>query len=150
MSTELSFDFSGNEKIQAMLQRLSDLQLEELAEAISTEGANQTTRRILEERTAPSGEAWPEWSEAYAGTRHSGQDLLQGEGWLLKSIRGAAEGAVAVWGADKKYAALHNFGGEAVGINVPARKFLGLSADNQRDIEQLVEDFVAGAVGVAA
>lgn len=150
MSTALTYDFSDNERMQAVLAALSDLQLDELANAISGMGEDQTRRRIAEEKTSPSGEAWPEWSDAYKQTRNSGQSLLQSEGDLLGSIRGAGNGAVAEWGSNKVYAALHNFGGEAVGINVPAREFLGLSAENMDDIDHLIEDFVASATGVAA
>lgn len=150
MSAELTYDFSDNQRIQAMLRALEDVQLEELAEAISFEGENQTRRRIAEEKTSPEGEAWPEWSEAYKQSRNSGQSLLQSEGDLLASIRGAANGTVAEWGSNKIYAALHNFGGEAVGINVPARQFLGLSAENKDDIDHLVEDFFASVTGAAA
>lgn len=144
MSVALSYDFSDNERIQAMLNALSDVDLAELADLVAREAETQTRRRITEEKTSPEGAAWPEWSEAYAKTRKSGQDLLQSEGLLLASIRGAGEGHAAVWGSNRVYAALQNFGGEAVGINVPAREFLGLSAENREDIEHLVEDFFAG------
>lgn len=148
MSLALQYDLSESARLRNYLDRLALLDVAELASAISFEGEQQTRRRIQEEKKSPEGEAWPEWSPAYKATRHGGQSLLQSGGGLVDSIQANPEGSVAEWGSNLVYAALHNFGGEEVGINVPAREYLGLSDENLSDIEDLVIDFIDRHAGV--
>ena len=113
--------------------------LKPLMKKLAFVGENQTRRRIEEDRKSPDGTPWASWSDAYAATRHSGQRLLQSTGALLDSLTAFADSQTAGWGSNLKYAALQNFGGEpgmAPGpAAVPAREYLGLSAD---DIEELL------------
>ncbi len=100
---------------------------------------SQTRRRIQEEKAAPDGTPWAQWSPGYAETRHSGQSLLQGEGDLLDTIFGEQRGAEAVVGSPMVYAAIQQFGGQDVGKpELLARPFLGVSDDNASEIEDVV------------
>lgn len=105
-----------------------------------------TRRRIGEERIAPDGAPWPDWSESYAKTREDQHQLLVGDGDLLDSIAfytGANEVSV---GSNLVYAAIHQFGGEEVGRpDLPARPYLGLSAGDQGDITSLIADLFGEA-----
>ena len=49
-------------------------------------------------------------------------------------------------GTNVEYAAIHQFGGDEVGINIPARPYLGLSPDNEADLLSVVEDFIEEAL----
>jgi phage virion morphogenesis protein len=150
VSAALVYDFADNKRLEQHLAALAMLELSELAEAISFEGEEQTRRRIQQEKESPDGTPWPEWSERYAETRHGGHSLLQGEGSLLDSIQASPEGSTAIWGSNLVYAALQNFGGDPVGINVPSREYLGLSEENLADIEQLAIDWIDSQTGVSA
>ena len=48
-------------------------------------------------------------------------------------------------GSELVYAAIHQFGGKAVGRPHPARPYLGLSPENISDLEQVVTDFLETA-----
>ena len=105
----------------------------------------QTRRRIQDEKTAPDGTPWADWSPAYAETRHSGQSLLQGEGDLLDTLFGKQRGDDAVVGSPEIYAAIQQHGGAEVGKpELPARQFLGVSDDNAREIEDVVITYLQG------
>ncbi len=112
--------------------------------AVGAELESQTRRRIAEEKESPEGKPWAAWSEGYARTRHSGHGLLVGEGALLDSIAYAvsSDGSVVV-GSNLVYAAIHQFGGAEAGKPglPPARPYLGLSAENTRDVEGVIEGF---------
>lgn len=130
---------------QAKLARLSTRDLDALSYAIGSLIEDQTKRRIADEKTAPDGTPWAPWSEAYAASlkkpnRVNPRSLLVGEGDLLGSIQNYTTGEVARVGTNLVYGAIHQFGGEAVGIPIPARPYLGLSAENVREIEDLVTD----------
>ncbi len=114
--------------------------------AIGAEVESQTRRRIEEGGPDPDGTPWEEWSDAYAGTRHAGHSLLVGEGDLLDSIQFITRGAEVEVGTNLIYGAIHQFGGDEVGMNIPARPYLGLSPDNEADLLGVVEDFIEEAL----
>jgi len=106
---------------------------------------SQTRRRIQEEKKAPDGTAWADWSPAYADTRHSGQSLLQGEGDLLDTIFSGQTGDDAVVGSPMVYAAVQQEGGAEVGRpGLPSREFLGVSDSNSDEIEDVVITYLEG------
>ena len=122
---------------------------EPLMEALGAELETQTRRRIESERTSPDGTPWPEWSDEYARTRHGGHDLLQAEGGLLDSIQSLADADGVETGSNLPYAALHQFGGEPVGIPVEARAYLGIGPDSEAGLDAILEDWANGVVGEA-
>lgn len=128
------------------LENLAGFNRSELLDAIGAEVESQTRRRIDEEKTAPDGTPWEEWSDAYAKTRHAGQSLLMGESDLLDSIQFFNRGDSVEVGTNLIYGAIHQFGGAEVGMNIPARPYLGLSSDNEADVLAVVEDFIEGAL----
>lgn len=100
--------------------------------------------RVADQKEAPDGDDWPLWSEGYAATRHEGQSLLRGEGDLLDSIQFFSSVAAVEVGSNLVYAAIHQFGGDEVGRNIPARPYLGISRDDELGVQGLVEDFLRG------
>jgi len=88
---------------------------------------------------------WAPWSDAYAQSlkrrnRITPRSLLVGENNLLTSIQNYTTGEAARVGTNLIYGAIHQFGGEAVGKNIPARPYLGISDDNAAEITDLVTD----------
>lgn len=120
------------------LMRLTDDELALIAYEIGTLIEDQTKLRIADEKTAPDGSPWPAWSEAYAETRKPHHSLLvdQGNPGLLESITNYTTGMQAVVGTNLVYGRVHQFGSEDGAL--PAREYLGLSADNRTAIEELV------------
>lgn len=122
------------------LGRLNEAQLGQLMYEVGALIEDQTKLRIADEKTSPEGEPWAPWSARYAGTRNATNSrrhsLLVGEGDLRDSIQNFTTGQEAVVGSNLIYAATHQFGDAS--RNIPARPYLGLSADNRTDIEDLV------------
>lgn len=112
--------------------------LPDLLEEIGAEAVSQTQSRIADDKAAPDGVPWTDWSEHYAETRHRGQSLLQSEGGLVDSIQHAVEGREVHVGSNLVYAATHQFGDEDRGI--PARPYLGVSRDDARSLDHVIED----------
>ncbi|BCS94612.1 Mu phage tail completion protein GpG [Desulfoluna limicola] len=128
-------------KLTQRLDRLTHLALDDLLDNMGSEVENQTRRRISDEKTAPDGSDWPEWSERYAATREEHHSLLQGEGDLLDSMTYDVEGDAVVVGSPLVYAAIQHFGGEAVGKALPPHPYLGLSDENEEDLMALIDDW---------
>lgn len=124
----------------AKLARLNEAELAELLYVVSVLIEDQTKLRIADEKTSPEGEPWAPWSARYAGTRNARNSrrhsLLVGEGDLRDSIQSYSRGSEAVVGSPLIYAATHQFGDAS--RNIPARPYLGISADNHQAIEELV------------
>lgn len=120
------------------LMRLTDEQLGQIAHEIGELIQNQTTTRILDEKIDPDGDAWTPWSARYARTRKPHHSLLVKDGnpGLMDSIWNYTTGMEAVVGTSLIYGAIHQFGSEDGSL--PARPYLGLSADNRIAIEELV------------
>lgn len=130
--------------------RLNDDELAELIYQVGGMVEDQTKLRIADEKRAPDGQPWAPWSEAYDNSRnHAKHSLLVGEGNLRDSIQNYTTGLEAVVGSNLIYAAVHQNGTDpsrrkagvpdgAVGAGIPARPYLGLSAENRNAIEELV------------
>lgn len=121
-----------------VLGRLSEENIELIAYEVSLLIEDQTKLRIADEKTAPDGASWAPWSDGYAATRKPHHSLLvdQGIPGLLDSVQSYATGLEAVVGTNLVYGAIHQFGSEDG--TLPARPYLGLSADNRTAIEDLV------------
>lgn len=142
MSTAFKVQAKGLSRAQRQLLQLTQIDFRaELLESVGALVESQTRQRIQEDKEAPGGGAWAEWSESHARTRHGGQSLLQGEGDLLDSMQYLVEGEDVVVGSNLIYAATHQYGDEKRGI--PAREFLGLSAEDEVELGDLVQDFAA-------
>jgi phage virion morphogenesis protein len=139
VSVSLTTDFSGVRRLQERIGRLSNLQLSELGEQLGSVAESQTRLRISDEQEAPDGTPWTAWTADYAGARHGGQSLLQGEGDLLDSITFDVQGDRVEIGSNLVYARIHQEGGVA-GMApgpaaIPARPYLGLSSDNLAELQ---------------
>lgn len=146
--TGLAFEYAPDFAEVKAAMDLSDGELEDVVFAIGELIVTQTKTRIADEKRGPDGEAWAPWSAAYAATRSGGHSLLQGEGHLLDSISNHSRGLEAIVGTNLVYGAAQQFGLEAEDGSggLPAREYLGLSAENRTEIEELVIDMVGSDI----
>jgi phage virion morphogenesis protein len=120
-------------KIQARLDKLAGLDFSDVLDNIGALVESQVRRRLSEEKAGPDGADWADWSDRYAKTRHGGHDILRGEGDLIDSIDHQVSGNEVEIGSNLIYAATHQFGDPD--RNIPERPYLGLSSENEADIE---------------
>lgn len=120
-----------------------------------------TTRLRFRTQTGPDGKPWqPSLRAQITGGRTLTQDRH-----LLESISSRSGRDWAEWGANRIYAAIHQFGGvirarnakalrfalagggfaTVQSVKIPARPFLGLSTDDVADIVHLIETRLAEA-----
>ncbi len=126
---------------RATLRRAGQANTRQLMEILASEGEAQTRLRISEQKTDPEGKSWEPWSDKYAATRRGGHSLLMSGQDLLDSIQGQATATEAEWGSNLVYFPTHDQGDESRGI--PQRQMLGLSKENERDLNDAIEDFFA-------
>ena len=128
------------EGLDAAIKRLSRLNGFKMAELTDAAGAilESSTRDRFDTKAAPDGAAWVPWSEAYDETREAHHSLLVGEGDLCDSIASYSIGGEVHVGSNLVYAAHHHFGGDEIGSGIPARPYLGVSSEDERDIADLV------------
>nr|WP_276602563.1 phage virion morphogenesis protein [Nannocystis pusilla] len=126
--------------MQDLFGRLPDAQTKLLFEAVGSELESQTRRRLSDEKEAPDGSEWHEWSTAYAASRPPKGGLLELDGDLIDSIEYSAATEEVVVGSGIVYARRHQLGDEDAGI--PARPYIGLSKANVADVLALVFDFL--------
>ncbi len=151
--TSFSVETKGVEKIREVFQQLQNPDLRPLLDALGAEGESQTRRRISKEKTAPDGTPWKTLDEDYARRKREGimrggvrvassGGILEFEGEMLDSINYQVTGDDTVeWGSNLEYAAIHQFGGAEVGMNIPARPFLGLSVEDEADMDDIITDW---------
>ncbi len=145
MATQFFIDTSDLKRLTDRLQQWAKRPgFASLYAGIGAELESQTRRRIEDERRSPEGVPWPDWSPAYAATRHGGHDLLQNEGDLLDSLHVVVDSQGVAMGTNLVYGAIHQFGGAPVGINIPKRPYLGISDANAEDLDAVVDDWLEG------
>ncbi|MCY1368023.1 phage virion morphogenesis protein [compost metagenome] len=133
-------DLFNDPRLAGRLDKLAQLDIEQLLDGIGAEVESQTRRRIQVDKASPANEPWSDWSAEYATTRHSGQSLLQGEGHLANSITYNVDGNAVLVGSPLIYAATHQFGDADRGID--QREFLGLEGQDYDDVVGLIEDYL--------
>ncbi len=145
----LNFDLSGLPQLAERIARLGRADRGALLDDLGAAVVSQTQRRIGEEKTGPDGERWPAWSASHARTRHGNQSLLVASGNLLDTITHMVSGSESVEiGSNLVYAAAHQFGldmsvvSSRRRVTLPARPYLGLSGDNEADLEAIADDFL--------
>lgn len=154
--TGIRLDYDLNVELPLnRLQALSQADESELLEQIGEQLLQATLLRFDAEET-PDGDAW----EPSYRAKTEGGKTLQDHGHLRDSYTyQVSDGSVAI-GSDMIYAAIHHEGGvikaKASGklkfkvgdrwvqtdqVEMPARPALGISADDEADIDEIVRDF---------
>lgn len=132
-------------RLDLVVSRLLNPDFNELLDAIGGLVVSQTETRITQTKTSPDGTAWPALNPAYAKRKKKGGGILELEGDLRDSLVHLVTGNSAVEvGTNLVYAATHQFGDEKRGI--PQREFLGLSPENEQQINGLLDEWWRGVV----
>ncbi len=140
----LKISIEGLNEAISKLGGLDNLNVTDMLEQVGGLGESFARERIDTSKQSPDGSAWPKWSPNYARTRHSGHSMLDGDGNLADSITYiVGSGQVSV-GSPLIYAAVHQFGYDVK--NIPARPYLGLSAANENEITDLMNDYLSGVL----
>ena len=150
MTVAIEIDVIGAARVQRILSRLSQFDTDKLLDNIGNVVANQTRRRILHDKKAPDGSAWEPLSDDYAKAKASKKGsavgMLEYDGALRDSITHLVRGDETEVGSNMAYAAAQQLGFSK--NNLPARPYLGLSADDGTEVEEVVEDWIAATLGV--
>ncbi len=107
---------------------------------------------------APDGSAWaaksPVTLERYKKTGGGTRPLFGPSGMLNSTIAYEAGKTEVAWGSNMIYAAMMQFGGTRAQWphlwgNIPARPFLGVSAEDEPKALGILEAYIAGLAGQA-
>lgn len=142
-------EISGLDAALSKIAATGRVDFQSLLDSLSRMGREQTRDRIEIEKTTPQGAAWPKTRDGRGALFRTGHHL-----W--RSIDHAVVGNAAVWGSGWIAARIHQFGGVitpkngkvlhfqiggkdvfAKKVTMPARAYLGVSAENARDFEEL-------------
>lgn len=153
MSVSLTLDAAEVDEALVRLGSIIDFEPGPMMEAIAALGESQTRRRITDEKTAPDGTPWKENWKGSSILHETGRNLLD-------SVASGASADQAEWGASWEFAHVHQDGMEILPVNgdrlafflgtrfvrpekvtIPARPFVGISAENEAEILDLVSDF---------
>ncbi|MDR2942788.1 MAG: phage virion morphogenesis protein [Treponema sp.] len=130
---------------------LTDDKRSKLLKSIGVEMEAQTTERF-DTKTDPQGNKWKDIADTtksyYNAMLDSGKTdgkprpPLVFTGDLRMSVTSEVQGGgwSVIVGAAKEYANVHQYGFEAK--NIPARPFIGISAENQREIEEIIRAYL--------
>lgn len=161
-SIRVSID-GDTEKLLAKLNGIAGLDKAEVNNALAEALRTGTVERF-ESGTGPDGRVWPRSIRAGSG----GQTLVV-TATLKNSINARASAKGAEVGTNLIYAATHQFGASGrtirarnkpflkfqvggrwirkkqVTVNIPARPFLGISEEDRKEIESIVEEAILEA-----
>lgn len=159
MTLAISIDVYGFDTIEAALARLNPLQTNTLLESLARMMRDAIRERLIAGGPSPDGAAWKPNSE---GRR----PILHKSGALARSIDYAVAGMQAVVGSGLIYAAIHQFGGVIVPkakrtlafmignrpvfarkVTMPARPYIGLSADDRAELVQATALYIRRLFG---
>ena len=123
-----------------------------------------STQERMRAETGPDGTRWPDLKPDYAATKR-GAGMLVESGRLIGSLTRQTSGSQLLVGTNALYGAIHQFGGVirpksgaalrfrigrrwvfARKVTMPARPFLGISAQDRDDMLDTMEHFMRRAM----
>lgn len=167
----ISASIEGLDGMQAALDRLAAAarRPEPLLRIVGVAMLRSTQQRFRS-GLDPRGQPWTPLSPAYAAEKRGPPNILVGQGGMASGLMGslsADAGGLIVgssdvrWGTNKPYAAIHQFGGvikpknaralvfelgghlvRVRSVTIPARPYLGLSAEDRATIIELADDWL--------
>lgn len=139
VSLEYRFD---DRDVLAMLSRLDDFQKHHLLEEIGGYLDTETARRFDEQVDWQGNSLEP----SQRAERDGGKTLMD-HLHLMQSYHAEilSDDSGVEFGSNMIYAAIHQFGGNAgrnLAVEIDARPILGINADDELEINYIVEDFL--------
>ncbi|MGQ7818818.1 phage virion morphogenesis protein [Metapseudomonas furukawaii] len=146
---------AGTEAASAVLEQLAAY-LDDLATPLQdlSEYMQLSTDERFRAQVGPEGTPWAPLSPATLA-RKKGARILRESGVLQDTLRGQIEGNELHFGTDRPYGAVHQFGqpkgksgttrrGASIPWgDIPARPYLGLSAEDENEIPMILRDYLA-------
>ncbi|OYV40406.1 MAG: hypothetical protein B7Z80_04585 [Rhodospirillales bacterium 20-64-7] len=151
--------------IEGMLERLEiGIRDDRGLLAVLGEYGVASTQRRFETQASPEGVPWGALNPAYASLKGAGYDILTLSGTLRRSQHFVLGLGAVAWGSSMIYAAVHQFGATIVpknapalsfrlgldarwvhvqSVTIPARPYLGISAEDAEEIVALTQDYFA-------
>lgn len=158
MSVSITVRAAGLAGVEVALARLDPLDSLSLMQGLARLIQEQTRRRIEEEKRAPDGASWP--------PNRAGTSTLYRQGHLARSIDQRAGAIQLEVGSGLVYAAIHQHGGtisaknkprltfmtprgwrSPKSVKIPPRPYLGVSAENGREILEETAAFIRRKFG---
>jgi len=147
MTVQLSVDMrdTASAGLRALMLRVGDIDtvLDEIGGSLVA-----STQKRFEDEEDPEGASWADWADSTAARRGDGRKLYD-ETNLFDSLDHKVSGSKVHVGVNMIYGRIHQLGGEAGPITarvvIPARPYLGLSADDKTEVGAIVDDHVRGA-----
>ncbi len=107
-----------------------------------------STRERFEREESPTGQKWAPLSAAHKKRKRKqdyGDKILSMRGHLKNLLRYQATDKQLKFGSDRKYAAIHHYGGKFTAFGkhsatMPARPFLGISDADRQAIREVVAE----------
>ncbi len=97
----------------------------------------ESTKQRFDDKQSPDGTLWAALApKTIRRKKKPGSSILVESGMLIDQLVTESDGHHAAIGSNMIYAATHQFGAEE--RNIPARPFLGLSAQDEADIASLL------------
>lgn len=127
-------------EVRRLLDNLGADAFDKLLDVAAATMESQTRRRLQESKRSPQGEPWEPWSEGYARGRKGRGALLDRTGALIDAVYSRTTGSGVEVGSSVIYAAAHQDGSPSQGI--PARPFLGLGPEDERELVEIFEDYL--------
>lgn len=148
MSVSIHMATTGIERARRALDRLSYFDSRDLLDTVGALVEGQVRTRIEDQEGPPDGGRWEPLSSRYADSKREISDggFLELRGHLRDSLTHnvIASEALEV-GSDRPYAARQQFGYKDI---TPAREYLGLSDENEKDLDDAIEKWFAEVIGV--
>ncbi|VXC72103.1 putative Phage virion morphogenesis (tail completion) protein [Pseudomonas sp. 8Z] len=143
-------DSQVGELLAKLAERMGDLRtpLEDIREYL-----HQSTDERFRQQVGPDGSPWAPLAPSTLA-RKKGPRTLRESGDLQDTLRGQVQGDELLFGTDRPYGAVHQFGQRAgaSGRNrrgspipwgdIPARPYLGLSAEDETEVLAIVESWL--------
>lgn len=114
---------------------------------------HQSTDERFQRKVAPDGSPWAPLS-AVTLAKKKGTGILREKGTLQDTLRKQVTSTELAFGTDRPYGAVHQFGqkkgasgktGKGSSIpwgDIPARKYLGLSADDEIEVLFIIHEYL--------
>ena len=123
--------------------------LDNLAPALGNVGEHLmlTHRDHFDEQRSPDGTPWQALSPDYAKRKKKNKDKMLRLNDILRDTFAYNVGEESLeFGTNMEYGAIHQFGGTSDMISrlaaIPARPFLGLSQDDEKEVIEILSDFI--------
>lgn len=141
---------TGSEQISQALNKLLQ-QSNDLTPALADIGEHllESTQQRFVQMQSPDGEAWQSLSELTLSRKNRTDRILTESGTLADTLNYQLNGNSLLFGSNEEYAAMHQFGGKTSpqsmipNKEIPARPFLGFSADDQNEILAILQQHLS-------